>query len=635
MLQGINRLGKSWVGKVVVAILFGFLIVSFAVWGIGDIFRGNVRTQVATVGGVDITAEQFRTAYQTEYQNLIRRARRSITPEQARALGLEQRVLARLVSEAAFDQDTRRLGLSVSDELVIRTVQADPAFRGANGAFDRGLFIDILRQTGISEAQFVREQRAVVARQQLAEALTGAYRVPIAMREAVHRFQAERRSAEYLRLGPVVLGDIPAPNPAQMQSFYDERKTSFRAPEYRALSMLRLDAAALAKPDAVSDQDAEAYYARLKDSRFGQPERRAIQQIVFPTKDEAETASARIKAGTSFEDLAQERSVDEPTLNLGTLTRGEMIDQAVATAAFALAEGQVSDVVAGRFGPVLLRVTKVEAGSAKPFEEVKAEVKTELARERARTELTAVHDAIEDQRASAKPLTEIAKERGIALLRVTAVDRSGRDRAGTVVDLGPERDNVLTAAFRADVGADIEAVTYRDGGYAWFEVTAIEPAKDRTLDEVRDRVTEEWRANEVSTGLTAKARSLTERLDKGETMAAIAAELGLAVETATDLARGQPKDGLAPPVVTRIFATPVGRAASATGDDTTRFLFKVTAATVPPFITSTQESAATEQQIRSLVAEDLLAEYVADAEKRIGVKLYPSNVSRAIGGSDL
>ena len=635
MLQGINRIGKSWVGRVIVTVMFGFLIVSFAIWGIGDIFRGNVRSQVATVGDVDITAEQFRTAYQAEYQNLIRRARRSITPEQARALGLEQRVLARLVSEAAFDQDTRRRGLSVSDELVIRTIQADPSYQGPNGAFDRNLFNEMLRQNGFTEQQFVREQRAVVARQQLAEALTGAYRVPLAMREAVHRFQSERRSVDYLKLGAAVLGDVSAPSAAQLQSFFDERKSSFRAPEYRALVLLRLDAAALAKPDAVSDEDAQAYYARLKDTRFGTPERRAIQQIVFGTKDEAEAALARIKGGTTFEEVAKDRGVDEATLNLGTLMRGDMLDPAVAAAAFALPEGGVSEVVVGRFGPVLVRITKIEAGNVKPFEEVKGEVKTELARERARAELTSVHDAIEDQRSSAKPLAEIARERGMALVRVAAIDRNGRDRAGTVVDLGPEREGVLAASFRADVGADIEAVTFRDGGYAWFEVTGIEPAHDRPLDEVRDRVVDEWRTNEVANGLAEKARIFSERLDKGEAPAALASELGLVVQNASDLARGQAKEGLTAAAVTRIFATPLGKAASVATDDPGRLVFKVTAATAPPFVTTTQESAAAEQQLRTLVADDLLSEYVADVEKRIGVKLYPANMTRAIGGSDL
>ncbi len=632
MLQGINKIGKSWVGRVIVAVLFGFLIISFAIWGIGDIFRGNVRTQVATVGGVDITAEAFRNAYQSEFQNLTRRTRQSITPDQARALGLEQRVLSRLVSEAAFDHETRRLGLSVSDELVIRTIQADPTFRGANGSFDRPLFIDILRQSGLSEQQFVREQRAVVARQQLAEGLAGMLRVPLAMREAVHRYRTERRSAESIKLGSASLGEIPSPSEAQLQAFHDERKASFRSPEYRSLTLMVLDPAALAKPDDVSDRDARSHYDKIKDGRFGTLERRTVQQIVFPSRPEAEAASERIKAGTPFETVATERGVDDPTLNIGAFSKSEMLDPATSDAAFALPEGGISAPVDGRFGPVLLRVTKIEPGSLKRFEEVAADVRADLARERARTEVQAVHDSIEDQRAGAKPLADIAKERKLPLVQVTAIDRAGRDKAGEEVGTVPEREAVLATAFRSDVGADNEAAAIRDGGYVWFEVSNVEPARDRPLPDVREKVAEEWRRGEIARRLTEKARGLSERIDKGEAPSALAAELGVALGTATDLARAQAKDGLPVAAVTRIFATPVGKASSAADDDDARILFKVTAATVPPFVTTTQESAAAANQLRTLVTDDILAEYISEAEKRIGVSLYPANIRRAIGG---
>ena len=115
MLRGMNRLGQSWVGKALVAVLFGFLIVSFAIWGIGDIFRGAVRTDVASVGDINISADAFRTAYQNEVQRLARQTRQSISPERARALGIDTQVLGRLVTEAALDQKARDLGLGVSN----------------------------------------------------------------------------------------------------------------------------------------------------------------------------------------------------------------------------------------------------------------------------------------------------------------------------------------------------------------------------------------------------------------------------------------------------------------------------------------------------------------------------------------
>jgi peptidyl-prolyl cis-trans isomerase D len=631
MLQNINKIGRSWLGKVIVAFLFGFLIVSFAIWGIGDIFRGSVSTTVARVGNTDISAEAFRTAYQNELQRLMRQTRQSITPDRARALGLDTQILSRLVSEAALDQKAKELGLAVSDQLVARTITQDPNFRGPNGQFDRAAFDDILRSNSLSEAAFVREQRGVVTRLQLADAIAGALPVPLAMRETIHRYGAERRSAAYVLLSPAAAGDIPAPTEEQLKTYFEEHKAAFRAPEYRAVNAVALGPETLAKPEQVSDADARQRYEQVKGSRYGTPERRTIQQIVFPNLEEAEATFKRIKDGATFEAIAAERNVDPKSLELGTFSRTELIDPAVANAAFSLAEGAVSGPVQGRFGPVLVRVTKIEPENVKPFEQVAAEVKREVALERARNTINEVHDAIEDLRAGAKPLAEIAKEKGLPLVSIPAIDRTGRDKAGNPVPNLPERDALLTAVFTSDVGVDKEPLRTRAGGYVWYDVTGIEPARDKAFEEVREAVAAQWRNEEVSRRLSDKARTLVERIDKGEPVEAVAAELGVPAQTATDLARNATQP-LSADVVARIFSTPVGKAASAPSGENGRAVFKVTAATVPPFVTSSREASAIEERLRVALSEDLLAQYIAQIEKNIGVSVNQQNLRRAVGG---
>ncbi len=632
MLRGINQIGKSWIGKAVVAVLFGFLILSFAVWGIGDIFRGSVQTDVARVGEARVSADAYRNAYQSEVQRLARQTRQSISPERARALGLDTQVLGRLITEAALDQKARDLGLEVSNELVVKTITEDPNFQGPSGRFERSRFDEVLFSNRLNESTYVREQRAVIARLQLAEAITGALPVPLAMREAVHRYGAERRAADYLVLPASVAGDIAAPSEEQLKTFFQERQASFRAPEYRAVNALAVDPEAIAKPEAVSDEEARQRYEEVKASRFGSPERRTVEQIVFPTLEAAEAAAKRLAEGATFETVATENNVDPKALELGTFTKSEMVDPNVAEAAFSLPEGGVSKPILGRFGNVIVRVTKVQPESVKPFEEVAAEIKRDIAVARARDEIDKLHDEVEDMRASAQPLTEVAKQKGLPLVSVPAVDRSGRDKAGNPVQALPERDALITAAFNSDVGADNEPLRTKAGGYVWYEVAGVEPARDRTLDEVRDEVAAQWRAEQVSRQLTERARAVVERLDKGESLQALAAELNLPAKSAADLARATAKDDLPADVVNRIFATPVGKAASAASGEDSRVVFKVTSATVPPFVTSTNEAERVEEQLRILLSDDLLSQYIAQLQKDLGVTVNQQNVRRAIGG---
>jgi peptidyl-prolyl cis-trans isomerase D len=631
MLQGLRNAGQSLVGKIVATILFGILIVSFAIWGIGDIFRGGQQNWVARVGDTEISADQFRTAFNNQVQRLSRQVRGRLTTEQARAFGVDRQVLNQLVSEAVLNERARELGLSVSDELVARSIREQPLFRGQDGQFNRVLFDNVLRESGLSEAGFVREQRGAIARTHIAEAMAGALPVPAAAREAFHRFANERRSAAYLILGPAAAGEIPAPTPDQLEAFFAERKSSFRAPEYRALNVVAVDADALAKPEAVSDADARQRYEQQKNS-FGSPERRTVQQIVFPSREEAETAAARIKEGVSFEALAAERGVSAQDLDLGTLAKAEMLDPAVAEAAFALQPGEVSPPVQGRFGSVLVRVTDVRPEAVKPFEEVAGEVKRQIAQERARREIDRVHDEIEDMRAGARPLAEVAKEKNLALVQIPAVDQNGRDKGGTPVQTLPEGPNLLQAAFASDIGVDNEPLRTREGGYVWFDVTGIEPARDKALDEVRADVERQWRENEVSQRLSEKARQMVERLDKGEAPEALAAEFGTQAKTATDLVRRTPKDDLAAEAVTRIFATPVGKSGSTANGPESRAVFKVTAATVPPLLTTTEQARQIEDQFREGMADTLLAEYIAHAQSQIQVTVNQQALQTALGG---
>ncbi|KAB0266331.1 peptidyl-prolyl cis-trans isomerase [Microvirga brassicacearum] len=633
MLRGMRLAGQSLVGKIVATVLFGFLILSFAVWGIGDIFRTTPPSVVAQVGKTSVSVDQVRTAYNNELQRLGRQFRTVITPEQARAFGIDQRVLANLVTEAVMSEQAKSLGLGVSDQSVARAIMEDPNFRGTDGQFNRAMFDQALRNASLTEAGFIGEQRSAMARIHLAEAIAGDLVVPVAAQDALHRYNSERRAAAYFLLTSEMAGEIPAATPEQLQTFYNERKATFQAPEYRAISMLAVDAASLAKPDAVTDADARAAYEQEK-AKFGTPERRTVQQITFPSQAEAEAAAAKLKEGATFDAIATERAVAPADLELGRFNKAEMLDQAVAEAAFGLEKGAVSGPVTGRFGPVIVRVTEIQPEVVRPFEEVSAQIRNDIAQSRARAEIDAVHDAIEDQRASARPLADIAKDKGLNVTQIAAIDNSGRDKAGTVLDL-PEREALLRAVFASDIGADNEPLRVPSGGYVWYDVTAIDPAREKSLDEVREQVAGLWRDEEVAQRLSEKARLLTERLEKGEAMDAVANEAGASVKSASDLARNTAKDDLTPEAVNRIFAVPAAKAGNVANGAGTRAVFKVTSATVPPFITTTQEAERVATQLKNSMGDDLINQYIAQIRQDLGVTINPQALRQATGSSDL
>jgi peptidyl-prolyl cis-trans isomerase D len=244
-----------------------------------------------------------------------------------------------------------------------------------------------------------------------------------------------------------------------------------------------------------------------------------------------------------------------------------------------------------------------------------------------------IHDAIEDERASGKPLAEAAKKANLNVTTIDALDSKGTNKSGKLVELR-DADAVLRAVFASDIGVDNEAINTRDNGYVWFEILGIEPAHDRSLEEVKDEIVKAWREDEIRRALTAKAIDLVKALESGEAIEKLANDNGgLKVENARDVRRGGAPN-LAPSVVAQIFSLPVGRAGSAAGDGLTRILFKINDAVVPGFDAESEQAVAIAAQLSQSLGNDLLLQYIAKLQADLGVKINGAALNLAVGGGN-
>src|SRR5215472_13854080 len=489
MLRGLRKASSNWLGKAVMAAVVGFLVISFAIWGIGDIFRGFGRSTVAKIGRTELTIEQFRTLYNDRLQQFSRQLGRPISADQARSTGLDRAVIGQIFSEILLDERARSLGLALSDAEVAKLITNDPAFRGPNGEFNRFLFEQTIRNAGYTEARFVAEQRRQALRRELAGTIAAGLETPKAMVEALNRYQNEQRSIEYLLLDRALAGEVAPPPPEVLAKYFEERKTLFRTPEYRKLVIVSLIPSEQARWIEISDADLKRAYEERR-ARYVTPEQRHVLQIDFPNAEAASAAAEHIAKGASFVDVAKELGKSEKDIDLGTVPKAGIIDRAVADAAFSLKEGEVSAPVQGRFGTVLVQVLKTEPEQVRPFDQVAGELKQELAAARAKNEIFDVYNKIEDARSEGKPLAEAAANLKLEA-RTVEVDRSGRDPAGTPVKL-PDAQRLLAAAFTTDIGVERDPLQFEDG-YIWYDVVGTSPSRERSLDEVKDQVETRWR----------------------------------------------------------------------------------------------------------------------------------------------
>ena len=630
MLSSMRNAAQGVVGKAVMTVVMGLIIVSFVIWGVGDMLRGFTTSTVASVGGIKISAQEYRTAYDRAIQQYQRRFRRPLTNEQARQLGLDRSILQQLLNEAAIDDEAHKLGLDISENALRAVITSNPNFQDKSGAFDPSRFESALRDMDMNEPGFVSELRKQVLRQFIVGALTTGITAPKAETRAEADYQGQTRSADYFLLPASAAGDIAAASESELKTFYNDRKSSYRAPEYRGMSILALEPNTIANPAEVSDADAEAAYQKVagKDPKFGAPEKRDLQQILFHSEADAEAAEAKIKAGASFDDLVKERGLKPEDTDLGQTTKDAMLDQAEANPVFALPQGGVSGVLKTQFGSVIVRVKSIIPSTVKPFKEVAEEVKREVSASRASDKIQALHDKIEDLRVSGKTILEAAKAVGLTGRTIDAVDAQGRDPKGAPVNL-PDAADLIRSAFASDVGLDEAPLDTKDGGFVWFDITKIDPAHDLTFDEAKPEVEKQWRAEQVDKALAGKADDLVKEIKAGGNIAAVAKSAGAEVKTATDVHRAE-QSSLPEPVVAAIFREPAdGEGSAATPDG--RVVFKITADRTPTvdFADARVKGMATE--LGNSTRDSLLDQYVGALRRTLGVAVHQDVLQSAEG----
>lgn len=531
MLRTIRASASSWVVK----ILFLLLVASFAVWGIGDIFHGpSQSTAVAEVGDIAIGSEQFLREFRRETGRLQALFGGQFDEEQARRMGLDRRVLEDMITRTLFNVYAGEIGLTVPNEVIVQRIRSDPMFRNDLGVFDRARFNFLLQQNGLTEQDYIGLLRRDLAREQLLNAVAGGIAAPETLVTAVHGYRTETRVAETLTIPNESITDIGEPTEDELAAFHEEHGDRYQAPEYRSVTVVELSPAALAQEIKVSEEDLRAAYEGRADE-LAVPERRHVEQIVFPDEAAAKAAADMLRDGVAFAEVARRTTGGEP-VDLGTVERAGML-QELAEGAFATPEGQVSEPVESPLGWHLLHVIEVQDAHAPSFEEVRDRLREDVAMDRAVETVIELANAFEDELAGGATLDEAAGTLNLDLAKIDAVSAAGRAPDGSKVPAIADRPVLLSLAFSTPEGETSSLTETADGGYAMLRVDGLTPRMLRPLEEVRSRVVADWQAAQRARAAREKAEAIAERVRAGEDLAAIAGELGLSVKTSDPFRR--------------------------------------------------------------------------------------------------
>ena len=625
MLQAIRSKASSFLVKV----LFGLLIVTFGIWGIGDIFRGRGEDPtVATVGSHDITLQEMSTAVQAAMTQLQGMFNNSLTPEQAKQLGVVDAALRRLVAGALVDLEVDRLHLRLGDAAVRQAIVDNPAFRGIGGGFDRNTYLQLLAANRMSESQYEQQLRQDMLNSELADALTAGWTPPAELVDTLYRARYERRTAVTAVLPADAAGPAPTPSAAQLDSFYKAHQGDFRTPELRSfkLALLTIDnvAAGITVPE---DRLKQEYQSRLGE--FGQPEERQLQQMLLPDEAKAKTAEADLAAGQDFAAVAKSvAGLDAKALDLGWVKAADL-PKPIADAAFALKSGGVSAPVHDGFGWHILRVAAVKPGQTKSFDEVKGEIAKSVARDMAGDRIADTANHVDDALAGGAALPEVAQKFGLKLIDVKNADSAGKDADGKPITLPQHAADILKTAFSTDRGQTSQLTQMGEDGYYVVAVDDITPAAEKPLAAVHDRAVKLWQAEQQSAALVKLADEIAKDVNAGKSFKEVAAARKLTLATTAPLLRSGSDKTVPPTLIGKIFDAKPGQAVAGADGDSAMIAQLATVTAADP-ATDANTVKQLSQALQNAMDNDLLGEFDQMLRRKFPVEVNQANLDRVL-----
>ncbi|MEQ8655416.1 MAG: SurA N-terminal domain-containing protein [Kiloniellales bacterium] len=624
---------KSPLVRITVYALFGLLILSFGLWGVGDYLTSSeAPNEIADVDGTSIPLSDFENRLRVEARQIQQRTRQPLTQEMLMATGIAQRSMRVLVERALLDHQAKDLGLSVAPVQVLERIAQQPQFQNARGQFDQQRYLLTLQSSGLRPEQYEAEVRSDIERQYIVSSVILGAEMPNSGSERIFAWREEERTLSYVTVPAPSLDSLAKPDQATLEALYEERKSSFRAPEYRSVTLLHIQPDAFMETVEVDPAELAEAVAAQQES-FGSPELRAWRQVIFQSEAEAAAAKAETEAGKSLVEASSAHNGSAPAaLPLQPKSRVEGLLPQLADAVFA--DSKEGDIVLARtpLGWHVIEITQVVEREAAPPETVQASVEEDLKMDKAVSAMVSFVNEVDAELATGATLDETANQLGLQLRTIDAIDRRGMDDSGMPVTDLPAPQEFLELIFTSDSGVDSLLQEANDGSFFAFRVDEITPAADRPFADVEARVLSVWQREEVQRKAVAEAEALAQRIRTGAlTFEAAAQELGQPVISAPAMSRVRtPPQLQAMPELVRAAFKQEAQTPFAVGIASGAALAQVTKIEAVKSADNSEGFEALQSALNRDMREDLLSGFIASLESVYPVRYNGEALEQAL-----
>lgn len=634
MLNTLRTMARSWIA----AVFIGLLVISFAVWGISDIFTGGVRNSVAVIGKERISVQDFQRQFRRVVAQRANATDGAFNQEMARAMGVDRQLLNDRILKSALDQRAAALKLGVHDTLLAEELGTFEAFRDpVTKQFSRPILMRLLSQNKMSLGEFESELTSELLRRQLVGPITAGAAAPKTLVAQRAQYLAETRKIAIVTIPESAVAKPADPPEDTLRAFFEERKERYAAPEYRAITVFSLTLTDLLPDVTVSEEDVKAEYEAKRDT-LRTPETRMVVELAAPDEAAAAAAVEKLKGGGEPAKIAEELGLTKPNV-YADAKREDFFDPAIAEAAFALAEPGAAGPVKGQLSWAAIKVEAITPARETRFEDARADIRARLSRAAAEAKLDAQITAFDEARAKGAALEEAAEAAKVPLATWPPVDRGGADMKGGRIPALADRPQILEAAFAQPADLETELAPIEGGedeaGYFALRVESITPAAPRAFESVKDAARHDWTLKEMASAFEKMLEQARTALEQGKPAAEAAkAASPLAVTSEVTVARRRAGVELGPALAGAAFGAKLNEVVVAAAKEGTATAAARVEAITPGEPPAPAEIEAGRKAIADELAADLDVLFRQSLNDAYRVRVNEELFKRAVGASE-
>ncbi|MCS2157892.1 peptidylprolyl isomerase [Scandinavium sp. H11S7] len=483
---------RTAANSVVLKIIFGIIIVSFILTGVSSYLIGGNKDYAAKVNGQEIGRAQYENAVASERNRMQQQLGdqfSELASNENYMKTMRQQVLNRLIDESLLDQYAKHLNLGISDEQVKQAIFQTQAFQ-ANGKFDNQRFSGIVGQMGMTTDQYAQALRNQLVTQQLINAIVGSEFMLPGETDELASLVSQQRVVREATLDVNALAAKQQVSDQEINSYYEQHKNEFVAPEQYRVSYIKLDAAAM--QETASDNDIQSYYDQHQD-QYTQPQR--VRYSVIQTKTEADAKSAlnEITKGANFADVAKAKSTDIISAKNG----GDMGWLEASTTPDELKnaglkdKGQLSGVIKSSVGFLIARLDDVQPATVKPLADVHDDIAAKVKQEKALDAYYALQQKVSD--AASNDNESLAGAEQVSGVKAVETGWFGHDNLPAELNFKPVSDAIFNGGLvgqNGTPGSNSDIITV-DGDRAFvLRVSEHKAESVKPLAEVKVQVTD-------------------------------------------------------------------------------------------------------------------------------------------------